>query len=165
MMLRPVVLVGLALAVPSPTAAADPSGTWGGGRMFFQGHEIVPPIEFSGLGLSTLFANGVRVDPLPCESSPEPDPFRQWCGTTDGSPENPWSRRLAQQELAIDRILALSRLPLVMIGCDYFYRPGAEEADRVLQAIDGGDPEAMVESGAPAEVVRDLRVAREEARR
>jgi len=141
-------------------AAGDESEEWGGGRLFFQGREIAPPAELSGFGGWALFANGIQVDPLPCEWDPEP--VDRWCGTDDGIPEDPWHRRLVEQDLAVERLLALSVLPLVMIGCDYLYRPEAEEAGRVLRALDAGDLEAVLRAGAPEEAVRDLRLVGKE---
>lgn len=154
---RLIEVIGLFFVVAAcPAAAGDRSEEWGGGRMFFQGWEIMPPVEFAGFGGPILFADGIRVDPLPCDFDPEPEWGRDWCGTNE---DDAWRHRLAQQELAVERLLALSSLPLVMIGCDYFYRPDADQAERVLNALDAGDLEAMVKAGAPAEVARDLRLA------
>lgn len=145
-----------ALALSSQTHAAEDgwSEDWGGGRLYVQGREIAPPLWFTGFGGSVLYANKIQVDPWPCDPLPE-YPAGPVCGTMPRPDDDPQ----AHQELVVDRILALSSLPLVMIGCDYSYRPLPEEAARVLLALDAGDIEAAVAAGAPAEAARDLRLA------
>jgi hypothetical protein len=171
-MSRSLTLIVLFLHAFPCTAPADGwSEDWGDGRVFIEGHEIVPPLDLVGFGTLSLYASGVRIDPLPCEPYWHPPEAGGWiCGNAEIPrdpfwPEDPWLQRLALQDRAVTALVLLSRLPLVMIGCDYLYRPGPEEAALVLAAIDAGAADLVVEAGLlPEEAARDLRVAREASR-